>query len=112
MKAVDLLKQARELIADPAHWTTGTLARDKKGIAVLVDNKAACSFCALGAIYRTKFDACLPGTITASAIMAVSDEAFQISGHSNLTSFNDNGATHSEVLEAFDRAIERLENEE
>lgn len=47
-----LLDEARQLIADPAHWTRGTYARTRGGIATLPELYDADQFCAVGAIRR------------------------------------------------------------
>ena len=51
-----VLINARALIADPAHWTTGTLAYTADGHHVDWYDYSATKWCALGAIYRAAYD--------------------------------------------------------
>lgn len=46
------LSAARELIADPLNYTTGTLARTETGLTADVQAPLAARFCALGAITK------------------------------------------------------------
>ena len=49
---LELLTQARALLADPEHWTKGAYARGTKGEPMSpTDNSAVC-FCSVGAILR------------------------------------------------------------
>ena len=45
-----ILTAARNLIADPEHWTRETVARDERGRPTEPYNPNACQFCALGAL--------------------------------------------------------------
>src|ERR1700694_5123421 len=51
-----VLINARALIADRAHWTTGTLARAAAGHEVQWYDHSATKWCAMGAIYRAAYD--------------------------------------------------------
>ena len=51
-----VLINARALIADPAHWTSGTLACTANGWPVAWDDRSASKWCAQGAIYRAASD--------------------------------------------------------
>lgn len=51
-----VLINARALIADPAHWTRGTLACDANGRTVEWHDQSATKWCAMGAIYRAAYD--------------------------------------------------------
>lgn len=51
-QVVDDLKATRELISDPAHWTTKVSARNAQGVHVLPLDPTATCFCVLGAIFR------------------------------------------------------------
>ena len=51
-----VLINARTLIADPAHWTTGTLACTATGHQVQWHDRSATKWCAMGAIYRAAYD--------------------------------------------------------
>jgi len=51
-----VLINARALIADPAHWTTSTLARTADDHVVDWYDRSATKWCAQGAIYRAAYD--------------------------------------------------------
>jgi hypothetical protein len=51
-----LLEHARELIADPDHWTKGAFARDALGEWVGIHNPKACRFCAGAALFRIELE--------------------------------------------------------
>ena len=50
--AVDVLREARELIAKPGGWTQGVFARTSEGKACPWQASTASCFCALGAVER------------------------------------------------------------
>lgn len=50
MTTNEILKAARDLIADPGHWTTNFPARNAAGQGVSSSSKDAVKFCAYGAI--------------------------------------------------------------
>jgi hypothetical protein len=51
-----VLINARTLIADPAHWTSCTLARTADDHVVDWSDRSATKWCAQGAIYRAAYD--------------------------------------------------------
>ena len=51
-----VLINARALIADPAHWTSCTLARTADDDVVDWYDRSATKWCAEGAIYRAAYD--------------------------------------------------------
>jgi hypothetical protein len=51
-KVVDVLRRARALIADPARWTEGRLARDAAGRSVKPNDPRATQWCVVGAIKK------------------------------------------------------------
>jgi hypothetical protein len=51
-----VLINARALIADPAHWTRGALARSADDNYVDWYDRSATKWCAQGAIYRAAYD--------------------------------------------------------
>lgn len=50
MSVLTILRDARELVTDPANFTTGVLARDAKGHSTLPESSTATCFCTLGAM--------------------------------------------------------------
>lgn len=50
MNNQEVIRQARTLISNPEHWTTGEAAKDANGQVVPSSDKNACKFCAVGAI--------------------------------------------------------------
>lgn len=51
-KAIQILKDARELISVPGQWVRNYLALDKQGNAVRCADDEACAWCAIGAVNR------------------------------------------------------------
>ena len=100
---LEVLREARELIAVPERWTQGGLARDAQGKqAPGVYNRDAASWCAEGAICKTA------GTfpVARAAFAAVRET---LAG-AELCEFNDSH-THPEVVSLIDSTIARLEKE-
>jgi hypothetical protein len=52
MTPLETVKAARELISDPACWTTGTNARNSNGKEVLARSPEAVCWCPQGALFR------------------------------------------------------------
>jgi hypothetical protein len=89
------LPATRDLIADKAHWTTGTLALAADGVACAPQSPAACAWCLIGAFMRvtglrgfTKAEGVLIGLLRAvpvhvndrdghAAVLALLDRAIQ-----------------------------------
>jgi hypothetical protein len=55
---------ARELIADPAHWLQGAMARNGRGEPVDARAPVACRWCAMGAIRKEAPDDVTRGMAT------------------------------------------------
>ena len=51
-KLIKKLIAARDLIKDFKNWTTHAFARDKSGEPCEINSKRACSWCAVGALYK------------------------------------------------------------
>jgi len=99
MRPIDLLRQARELLADPKRWTQGTGARAGDGLATGVHSANAICWCAWGALVYVHTDL--------NSLSDSLDLIATIVGESEVSSWNDAPErTHEEVLAAFDRAIE------
>jgi len=103
---IEILKEARELIAKPNGWTQGTYARNADGLIVYPNSHHAVCFCTWG------------------ALIAVDEhqESFQPDGaqpalddvtNGNFVAFNDApGRTQAEVVAKFDEAIAAEEAKE
>ena len=100
-----VLINARALIADPAHWTRGTLACTAHGLPVAWHDQSATKWCALGAIYRAAYD--LVGDPKEAARIG-NQVAKSISRSrwlgGRLPIMNDTRG-HTAVLAAFDKAL-------
>jgi hypothetical protein len=102
-----ILIGARALIANPTHWTQGTLARTAREQPVAWHKRTANKWCALGALYRAGYD-----------VLGDKGKAMHIAGEitdsiyprrylrSALPTLNDCQG-HAAVLAAFDRAMAR-----
>lgn len=101
-----VLQDARDLIADPDHWTQGYGARTAEGYNIHPTSFGATSFCAVGAVNRVtggKPNLMEPAlTSLRAAVLEGAPSGARTSGP--ITTFNDNH-THAEVLAMFDRAI-------
>ena len=102
-----ILIDARELIASPEHWTTGTLACRGDGEHVPWADRSASRWCAMGAIYRAAYDR-LGDTHLAARIGNDVIKTITPPGESHLRGYlptlNDQQG-HAAVIAAFDRAL-------
>ncbi|WP_320196249.1 DUF6197 family protein [Agrobacterium rosae] len=114
MDTVQILKDARALIADENNWTQECYARDVQGEMTLPNNADAVCFCAIGSIQKVgEFPVSrrLPLDITELFVGADFEEresSYEV--ETFVTAFNDTHK-HAEVLALFDRAIARAESE-
>lgn len=109
MSAVEVLKAAKELIADPARWCQESYAMDDTGVAEVSDG-AACRFCAVGARLRIlASEDNTTQTWTATGVFLESS-AHQKYG-SGITYVNDH-VGHEAVMKCYDRAIELAQEAE
>lgn len=100
--ALEILKEARAIIATPGKWTKGEFARDKEGNKVGICSPDASQFCAVGAINRIG-RAAGDVTFARAAFLEAEPAGVWFNDHPN--------TTHADVLAAFDRAIAKLEAE-
>ena len=101
MTPTEILKAARELISDEAHWCQGRFACDETGDEAYTTEPRACRWCALGAVW-----AVAPGTVGIGA----AERFLDIASGETITDYNDNH-THAEVLAMFDKAIKMSEGQ-
>jgi hypothetical protein len=93
---IEILKEARELIAKEGGWTQGWYARDADGAETLSSSEAAVCFCIIGAFRRVSHDE------IGHAQYALS----QLLDGWSIPTFNDApGRTQAEVVAKFDEAI-------
>jgi len=103
---VDLLETARDVIADPRHWTKGAIARNEHERTVDPNCDDAQCWCALGAIAKATpedYEAeCRLITRVQNALWGMYEEWIG----RPLADFNDAaGVAHGAVICVFDRAI-------
>jgi hypothetical protein len=114
-RVLDVLRLARALITNPAHWTTRHTARDRNGEPVHEWSLEAVSFCAIGAINRAAYEYFgapghhfeVEGAWARAAVIALAGN----DDHCILTLINDHRG-HAVILDYFDRTIARLEGRE
>jgi hypothetical protein len=98
--AVEILKEARELLAEPGKWTQLTSARDEYGNEVGSSSGAAVCWCASGAITKV------------AAGSEAADEARTLLWSAmggSIVGFNDAQSDVAPVLVAFSRAVAKAE---
>lgn len=99
---LEVLQRARDILTDPAHWTTGALARTPTGGICPTTTPVAHCFCTAGAIDRAAYEL---GNIWVRKAATVAFKKANKIGYP-LSQFNDSPKmTHASVLEAFDIAL-------
>lgn len=113
--AIQILREAMELITPLKRWTTETYARDDRGECVLdVDSESATCFCAQGALGKVKRNHVSPSShiVYRTALDALweacqrhveADPAYN-DGYDPIVYTND-VLGHECILQAFDQAI-------
>lgn len=86
MTPVEVLRKARELVSDPAHWCQGYF-------------RCGEAYCSAGALLYTTRDEWLEDKAY-GFMLAATGQSHSISGWND-----DENRTHAEVIAAFDRAI-------
>lgn len=101
MTVVEMLKNVRARLSEPARWTQCAPARDADGLSCNV--RDGCSWCLFGALLlETQFSTVGMGHLAISLLcQAMRELGF---GSQNITRFNDSH-THDEVLAILDFAI-------
>ena len=123
MTAAELLRNARALLADEAHWTRGAAARDRDGNKVGATDARACCWCALGAFERVAQDSAEPrGDLVAlDALDALEQAADAIVRNDMDNPFLQGGVVyindcyphgHADVLALYDDAVALCEKQE
>lgn len=102
-EATYILTRARELIEDPVSWVPDHYAVDEYHEPVEPHDPAACAWCAFGALEKVDRET---GVSYLAAYDLLTKEAVK-RGFPEIYYLNDDGETeHSDVLAAFDAAIE------
>jgi hypothetical protein len=102
-----VLINARALIAEPSHWTTGTLACNAEGHPVAWHDGSARKWCAQGAIYRAAYDLIADQNKAlrlGNEVVRRICSSWWLSG-TKLPAINDMKG-HAAVLAAFDKALQ------
>ena len=104
-KVSDFLIEAKKVIEDPTHWTTGWFAKDSSGVnCSSLDVRAVC-FCSLGAIERHDKRELLHSELSGDdAVSALAIKALENVMDFDVEDFNDEH-THEEVMQKWDEAI-------
>lgn len=112
-----VLIAARELIADPEHWTQGSYAIENTGNEVYPDEPNAYAFCSAGALAKvsgTTFNEAgdmQPTPLYQAAYNELQRAALALFDVGSVTSINDgehagdSDAVHPDVIAMFDKAI-------
>lgn len=109
MKISEILKKARTFISKKSAWHKGCMVRDSRGERVGLYDRAAASWCALGAVWTVGDYPTLKNT----AINLLRDTIPKSFGSRSVSEFNDyKKTTHEDVMRWFDRAIKRAESRE
>lgn len=96
----DILRQAKALIEDEAHWCRGVGSRNKEGAPVLITSMDAYSWCAMGAVNLVRGRNSTPYNL-------LIEVAFGLFGMTP-TAVNDT-LNHAAVMQMYDEAIRRAE---
>lgn len=112
--AVRQLRLVRSLLADPARWTKGAMAKDASGENVSPHSPKATCWCLVGAVYKVRDDnpdvrgSCVGDTIDISKAI---DRAVSARGFGrNCAAYQDRAdTTHADVLSLIDEAIKGLD---
>jgi hypothetical protein len=99
MTITEALREARRLLSDPSRWTQRAPGRDSHGRSVPGRNRGAVCWCLLGAIGKV--------TDGQGSLWQQCYELLDARAGGSTARFND-AATHEQVLEFLDRAIDEL----
>lgn len=101
MTPLEALQKRRDLIADETRWTRGAYARTKGGNTIGPNERAACSFCSIGAIRRV----CDAELVLHASVAFLQKAVQEQTPDPSIAAFNDT-RRYDEVLAVWDRAIE------
>lgn len=104
MKVSEVLIAAKSLIDTPDKWIQGAYAADSSGCDIAPSSTNACKFCSIGALVRVG--------VGLYANYSVSEAYLTHAMRCDTISRFNDSHTHSEVMEAWDRAIEAAKLDE
>lgn len=110
---VAILKAAKAVIDQPAHWITGHYCRgiDESGYLIINNPEKGVQFCALGALWKTlggtSFTYIMKKVLELPAGVFLHVAAREL-GFTTVVMLNDN-AGHAVVMQMFDNAIAEAE---
>lgn len=104
---VQILKEIRDVIKDPEHWTQGAWAEDKWGGTVSVQQGEASKFCLIGACNRVEWNHAGEEGMATNALIA-RNALRETLEHGTLIVYNDTHG-HQDVLDLIDKTIRRLD---
>lgn len=117
MSIRETLTKARALIADPAHWAEGALARKSNGTEIGWLDPEACCFCGEGAIMKAcevKFHQGNPSNYAAYRaamnFLQYGDVQEQAGLPSHMVPTINDDLGHAAILKLFDKGIELAPN--
>jgi hypothetical protein len=114
MTAAEVLREARDLIADPARWTRGAIARTIEGVKL--DDPAdpdATAWCASAALRRVAGSSDCQAIVEARELLARHcSGSMHVPGPTTRIVCENDAAGHEAVLEAFSAAIAEAESQE
>jgi hypothetical protein len=109
MKTSEILRAAKALIEDPAHWVQGTYGRQTRESTehLLGDDPRTTCWCSVGAIQKVM------GMYHEYTTEALLDKVSKNLHGVGIINFNDRATTtHAQVMEVWDAAIAKAEAEE
>jgi hypothetical protein len=106
MATLEILKDARALIAKPECHTKGVAARDEKRESTSVDSPYATCWCLWGALVKAGAHRAMDGDISPPIVRVMEAVGIDPEERSLVALFDWNDShTHAEILAALDRAI-------
>lgn len=98
-----ILKEARQRISKEENWTQEVAALDGNNDSVYPTESDACMWCSLGTVVACQ------KTHKISELSFAIKELYKTIDYIGIGKYNDTH-THKEVLEMFDKTIERIKN--
>ncbi len=108
MKVIKLLRKTRALLKNPKRWTQNAYARNKINVPCSSTNETACSFCLLGAMWRTSVEKCDYYAFQNACTELTSTLRTNDNYYLTLQIYNDTH-THKEILTLLDRTIKAID---